>query len=174
MTKTNAAQPADPGVDIDSLPNPNEAAWVRVGFESSGSIAVSDAKPESEIIDGLARWQNRYSFAVKTLGDAIDSLKKSIEYNGLYNSMLMGQISENEFEIEAQNYIFEPLSYDAQNLYDKMNVLITYTTSDFTESELSEIFHATEKSVHIAVEQLRLDFDGIEQGRLPFLDVEEK
>lgn len=167
---TDVAKPVKDELDYEIVPQSPVAAWFRVVAENNGSLELTNAAYEEEIKEKLATWHNQFSFAAVTLGGVVDSLKKSIDYNGLYNSFLMGQISEDDFAAEASSFTVEPIEIEARELYDKIDVLVTYTQSEFTKSELSEIFHAPTESVEQVIEQLQLKFDSIEQGSLPFIN----
>lgn len=144
--------------DPDELAKRGDDKWVLTVTQGSDYVEVTGIELEDVIARRIAGWQGKFSFTVKTLGSAIDSLKKSIEYNGLYNTFLLGHISEDEFEEAADDFMIEPATYEDDIVHDQIDILLRYTKSDFTKSELAEIFHATQDSVDKAVEQLRLDF----------------
>ena len=167
---TNLATPVEGDERHEILPLYPYTAWFRVVAKNSSSIEVTDAEYESELEKKVAAWYEQFSFAAVTLGGVVDSLKTSIDYNGLYNSFLLGQISENEFEKEASAFTIDPLEMETHQLYKKVDVLLKYTESEFTSSEIAEIFQVTDKSIGDVVEQLKLKFDDIEQVALPFID----
>jgi len=165
---TNVATLIEGEIDIESLPQYPVTAWFRVVAQNSGSLELTNAEYESDIKSKIEAWHEQLSFAAVTLGGVVDSLKNSIEYNSVYNSFLLGQISEDEFTEDAANFAFDPIEIEAQQLFAKVDILLSYTHSEFTTSEIGEIFHVPEESVGLVVEQLQLNLDRIEQVALPF------
>ena len=98
--------------------------------------------------------QNKTTIGV--LSKAVDSLYRSLEYNGFYNSLLCGQISEGEFEQLARDFVYEP--DDQMALIDvkkAIRILLFHTTSDYTCSDLVEILNCDVDLVNQAMLALR-------------------
>jgi len=79
--------------------------WLRVRDLGAGSAELLDIRPESEITQTIANWWGHQSFAIRTLGKAVDSLKNSIEYNSVYNAYLLDQLTEDEFEQQSLDFV---------------------------------------------------------------------
>lgn len=86
-----------------------------------------------------------------TLKEVILSQKKSLEYHGVYNAFLMGQMSENEFEEIAKKFTYRPKSISTKKLSSKINVLFNITQIDYSPSELADIFRCNMDDVITAI-----------------------
>lgn len=167
MSDTNAAVLAN--IDIDQVLNEKVDVWIRISPQSSGTISYGGEEPDSDYFSIYSEWSNQHYHTVRTLGCAVDSLKRSLEYTGLYTSYLLNQISEKDFADSAKTYAFKPVDCDPNILAKQIGVLINHTTSDFTTSELCEMLQATEDSVTDAIKQLNFDFS-IETDVVPSLE----
>ena len=136
---------------------PDSTIWFRVAMGQDSNAAIVASVRESDITKRIAKWWGYHDFAERTLGDAVDALKRTIDYNGVYNSFLLSQITEEEFEQASLDFVLEPSSCDSELVSRQIEVLLAFTKSDFTTSEIVEIFSAPEDVVEDAVKQLRLE-----------------
>lgn len=92
-----------------------------------------------------------FKLAKDILKEVILSQKKSLEYHGVYNAFLMGQMSESEFEEIAKKFTYKPKVINAKMLSSKINVLFNITQIDYSPSELADIFHCNMDDVTKAI-----------------------
>jgi hypothetical protein len=95
-----------------------------------------------------------YKIVRDTLKEVILAQKKSLEYHGVYNAFLMGQMSESEFEEIAKKFTYKPKSINVRLLSSKINILFNITKIDYSPSELSDIFHCNMNDVTQAIHLL--------------------
>ena len=93
-----------------------------------------------------------FKFVNDTLVEVIVSQKRSLDYNGFYNAFLMGQLSEEEFEIIAQKFTYIPRTIDTVTLSSKVNILFDLTNIDYSIAELADIFQCNNNTVTTAVQ----------------------
>lgn len=157
-------------LDSSDATNLDSAIWFRVVMEKSSNAAIVASVKESDITKKIAKWWGYHDFAERTLGDAVDALKRKIDYNGVYNSFLLSQITEEEFEQASLDFVLEPSSCDSELVSRQIEVLLAFTKSDFTTSEIVEIFSAPEDVVEDAVKQLSLELSGSLGERLAYFE----
>lgn len=83
---------------------------------------------------------NIFKLVKDTLVEVILSQKRSLNYNGVYNAFLLGQLSEEDFERLAAKFAYKPKYINPQKLSLKINILFNYTSIDYSTSELADIF----------------------------------
>jgi len=74
------------------------------------------------------------------LVNTIKSFKRTQDYNGTYIAYLSGQLSEEEFLSEANNYAYSPLTKLDMETLDNIKILFEATNIEFTPSDISDIF----------------------------------
>jgi hypothetical protein len=83
---------------------------------------------------------DKYRFVRDTLVEVILSQKRSLNYNGVYNAFLLGQLSEEDFEKIARKFTYRPKPINPRILSSKINILFNYTKIDYSPSEIADIF----------------------------------
>jgi len=83
----------------------------------------------------------------QVLTEIIESQKKQLEYNGYYNSFLLNQISEKEFEIISRQHIIQPKSVPLDLLSDKINIVINFVDSEATPKDMAQYFECEEEDI---------------------------
>lgn len=94
-------------------------------------------------------WQSRCRF----LGQAIDGLKKRLDYQGVYHAYILGQMTEAEFRRTAKEFAYTPKPVDGKWLRSALNCLREYTSAEFSVSELAEMFGTDERAVRRALSE---------------------
>lgn len=89
---------------------------------------------------------------INVLSEVIKSLKKTQDYNSLYVSYLLDQLSEEEFMNEAESFSYEPALELDKNLIEKIEILYSFVKESFTTSDIANIF-----KVDIEVAEKALD-----------------
>ena len=88
----------------------------------------------------------------------IDALKVRETYSAHYRDYLIGAISEAQLEKVAATVTYSPIDREPKELSERLDLLLRFTTSDFTASETAELFGTNEQSIAEAVKQLQLPF----------------
>ena len=81
---------------------------------------------------------------IKVLKEAVLGYKKTLDYNGLYISYLLEQISDEEFMQESENYAIKLSRSVSYEIKEKIRLLIKITGESFTPSEISNLFSIEE------------------------------
>jgi hypothetical protein len=103
----------------------------------------------------LADMQSSTREVVDVLVDTIKSQKNILDYNGCYIAYLLEQITEDQFEAEAENFAFEPVEHcDIQQLMKKTAILLQSTGLSFSSQELADVFRCHEADVQEALQSL--------------------
>jgi hypothetical protein len=90
-------------------------------------------------------------FACRSLGSVIDALIDKTAYQSLYLSYCIGAISEEEFEEQADHYARPLTSMPPEHLASRIGLLLTYSTRNFTTSDVSELFSVDERTADEAI-----------------------
>lgn len=98
---------------------------------------------------------------IEVLTEVIARLQGEAEWNSLYNSLLLGQISNDEFEDLSQEIIcstkYDENVFFKQELDDsdkeKIDILFQYTKKLFTPTEIGDIFFLNDRIVEKYLEQ---------------------
>ncbi len=125
----------------------------RVTYTSSSTTAIGLTKTET-FRSNIENICLNFESDIQILANVVKSQKKLIEYNAIYNAFLLGQISEEEFIEESENYAYSPKNIDNQILLNKLKCLLKYTGDVFTSSELAEIFQCKHENVEEILKQL--------------------
>ncbi len=83
---------------------------------------------------------------IELLQMVVDRLQKQREYDELYIAYLAKLISEEEFNIGSQEFVFTPkldIDIDREELKTLVARLLQITKSKYTTSDLSEIFQVS-------------------------------
>jgi hypothetical protein len=132
-----------------------------------GLINISGAPTralDAALRQSLESWQAR----CMVLGGVIDRFKVRETYNVHYRDYLLGHLSEQEFETAAAQFAYTPQSMDAATLASNIGVLMSYTTEEFTPSDVADLFRVTTEFVDDTVSQLPLALvggSGMQTGR---------
>ena len=91
----------------------------------------------------------RHSFhgLCQVLTEVIGSQKKQLEYNGYYNSFLLGQLSEQEFEEISRQCAIQPRSVPLDLLSDKINIIINFVDREATPKDMAQYFECEEEDI---------------------------
>jgi hypothetical protein len=152
-----------PLVSYETSAAPNFDFLIRVE-QSQGHLAIKSANTAAveHALRAYVTDRAPTHFACRTLGRVIDTLKVRERYNAHYRDFLLGHLEEAEFEKVAKEYAYTVSPVNPTELASQVHVLLTYTTEDFSLSEVAEIFRANDDDVRAAVEQLQLPFGGVQ------------
>jgi len=91
----------------------------------------------------------RYIFhgLCQVLTEIIGSQKKQLEYNGYYNSFLLGQLSEEQFEKISRQHIIQPKSIPLDLLSDKINIVRNFVDPEVTPKDMAQYFECEEEDI---------------------------
>jgi len=120
------------------------------GIEKQDDISVEKREIKTHIENRCLNFEND----IQILANVVKSQKKLIEYNAIYNAFLLGQISEEEFIEESESYAYSPQHIDTEILLNNLKCLFKYIGSDFTSSELADIFQCKYENVEKILKQL--------------------
>lgn len=87
------------------------------------------------------------------LVEAIRGYKRHADYTGYYTAFLLGQMTEDEFEKKAEDFIVEPRNND-DHLAHKVAILIDETGEVFPPEQLAVMFSAPGEQVGRVLNQL--------------------
>ncbi len=128
---------------------------VRVASTSTSSLNINIDLTQTETFrSSIKKICAKFENDIKILAYVVKSQRKLIEYNAIYNAYLIGQISEEEFIKESENYVYSPQSINIKILLNKLECLFKYTGSDFSSSELAEIFQCKQENIEETLKQL--------------------
>lgn len=96
---------------------------------------------------------------IEVLKEAVLGYKKTLDYNGVYISYLLDQISEEEFIQESENYAIKLSGSISTEIIEKIRLLFKITRESFTPSEISNIFSIEEN----LAESILLDLEKSDQ-----------
>lgn len=147
-------------VDVSNAGLTGNADWVyRVWTTPNDQLQVKGLTTEqfsTTLIQLFNAENTRYVFACKTLGGVIDALKTREIYNTYYRDFLTGSLTQDEFDKAAADLEYAPIAQDASELSPRLQLLVDWTTSEFTPSEAAELFRTDEESIDRAMKQLPL------------------
>jgi len=95
-----------------------------------------------------------------TLKEVILSQRKSLQYQGVYNAFVLGQLSEEEFDSAAKKFSYKPKSADICLLSSKISILFDATQIDYSPSELADLFQCNSNDISKAIHLLPQDNAG--------------
>jgi hypothetical protein len=81
---------------------------------------------------------------IEVLKEAVAGYKNTLEYNGLYISFLLDQISEEDFQKESEKYAIKLSNEQTDEIVEKIKLLLKVTNDHFTPSDISNIFSLDE------------------------------
>jgi len=120
-------------------------------FLHFGGSAVQDSiEPNFDLQDKISRLEKLTIVMKKT----IKTLRKNLDYNTYYNSFLLDQIDEEEFEKISTKFA---VSFDqtcTSSIKSDIEMLIKHTNESFAPSEISDIFHIDENEAERVLENL--------------------
>ena len=95
-------------------------------------------------------------FVIATMAAAIESMHRSREYQALYTSFLLDEITEEEFEADSASFVYQPADLTNSELRKRASVLFQYTCIDYSPGELAEVLECN-------LEQVNKIWDGLER-----------
>ena len=93
---------------------------------------------------------------INVLTNAIISLKLTQDYNGTYVAYLSGQLSDDEFLLEANKYSYSPSEDLSLETLKNIKILFDATQIEFTPSDIADIFRLDHDKSAEAISKLKL------------------
>jgi hypothetical protein len=109
---------------------------------SSASVVISASWPTEKISADIAYWHECSSRDIDALKIVVNFQRKYINYQALYNAFLLGTLSEDEFDKEADGYIAEERAIAPEVLapiIERLHRLLDFTLSDREIAEYLEV-----------------------------------
>lgn len=96
---------------------------------------------------------------IEVLKSAVIGYKNTLDYNGLYISYLLDQISEDEFINQSKKFVVQLSNDISDEIIGKIRLLFELTNEQFTPSEISNLFSIEEnlaESILVKLEENKL------------------
>lgn len=116
------------------------------GLESTSSVNASICKTEDfEAV--LAGWANERLQDIDSLKAVVRWQHSVIDYNAVYQAYLMDQLTDDEFELEAEKFVYDTKSVDPNDLAAKIQRVYQLTNIQYTPSDLGDLFQCEHSEV---------------------------
>lgn len=100
-------------------------------------------------------WANSLYRDINTLKSVVQWQHNLIDYNSIYQAFLMEQLTDDEFEDEAQKFVYEPMPVDPDELTSDLRRVYELTNIPYTPSDISSLFKCTHEDALHAISNLR-------------------
>lgn len=144
-----------PGADVLSPFQEGSDYLVRFMTDETRSLH-SFVASTSDVQTKLASWASVIYRDIEQLKEVVQWQHKTIDYNSLYQAFLLDQLSESEFEYEAEKFAYEPVQMAPEDLASKVQRVYSLTGIHYTPSEISDLFQCNHEEAMQAISIIRV------------------
>ncbi len=127
---------------------------VRLRFSGVSSDIDIAIHPTEAVVSEFRSFLNEIKGRESVLVEVIKKQKDLIDYNGHYNSFLLNQINEDEFNRISENFSFSPVSCDESEVGKKTLILLYATGIPFSAADLAYFWGCPEEQIEAVLTKL--------------------
>lgn len=139
--------------------SPWDGDYIFRGEISGGmTLSLSSMMRSIDFETRLETWASSMIADVAALQHVALWQHKVIEYNSLYQAYLMDQLTDDEFETEAEKYAYEQSEISRDELRDGVGRIYRLTNIAYSPSDIADLFHCSHEEAVEAVTNLAVEY----------------
>jgi hypothetical protein len=120
---------------------------MRVQYNPANGSFLAQCAETGTVVERMGKLFEQIRSEQGLMLKMIKAQRRLIQYNGHYIALLLGQITEDEFENISKELAYDPRNIDEHELAYQIRCLHALTGLDYSASDFADIFECDENTV---------------------------